>query len=312
MRIDDSHGDGRTWANRFRAFATDKTAKAVTTRIPGYRTVESHGSALGFGEIGNAWTREHFDGPFFESVPPGRHLPAVNIVFVQSADGNTGADDPSALGGGATDKHLIYEGLSSVHADAIMTGAGTIRGSQMVMAVWHPELVSLRASLGLDRYPAQIVATSTGHLDIDSELLYNVPELRVFILTTTDGASRVMAHARTRPWITVIESGTTSNVVGGLERLYADHGIRRMSCIGGRTLATSVIDAGIVQDLYLTTSPQPGGEPHTPFYTGAHSLRSRLVVKKTGRDDEAGVIFEHSTLSDTTAPVSGFAMGSNL
>lgn len=285
-----------SWADRFQAFAEEKTAAAVAARIPGYHTLETCELAPGLGAIGNAWTSKLFDGPFFESPSANPRLPAVNVVFVQSADGNTGADDPTTLGGGATDKHLIYEGLSSVHADAILTGAGTIRDSQMAMAVWHPELVRLRASLGLGRYPAQVVATRGGHLGIESELLYNVPELRVFILTTTAGARVLSARVTARPWITVIATGRSANVVAGLESLCAEHGILRVSCIGGRTLATAVIDAGVVQDLYLTTSPKRGGEPHTPFYTGARPRPSRLVVRKAGRDDEGGVVFEHSTL----------------
>ena len=296
MTTDHSPVTERTWANRFQKYAAAKTAAAVAATIPGYRTMETHDVAPGMSAIGNAWTSKHFAGPFFESPSSNPRLPAVNTVFVQSADGNTGADDPTTLGGGATDKHLIYEGLSSVHADAIMTGTGTVRGSQMVMAVWHPELVHLRESLGLARFPAQVVATRSGHVDIESELLYNVPELPVLIMTTTDGARVVNAHLTTRPWITVIDTGPSSNLVAGLETLHAAHGIRRLSCIGGRTLATSVIDAGVVQDLYITTSPKPGGEPNTPFYTGAHPLRTRLVVRKAGRDEEAGVIFEHSIL----------------
>ena len=35
-------------------------------------------------------------------------------------------------------------------------------------------------------------------------------------------------------------------------------------------------DAGLVQDLYLTTSPRPGGEPDTPLYPTA--LTGTLVV----------------------------------
>ena len=63
---------------------------------------------------------------------------------------------------------MLHEGLSRVRADAVLTGATTIHGSQMVFAVWHPELVRLRDGFGLPRYPAQIVATRNGHLGIAS------------------------------------------------------------------------------------------------------------------------------------------------
>ena len=284
------------WTEQFQSFVERKTAAAVDTRIPGYRTVESHGETLGLHGLGNGWTTQLFDGPFFESPSFDPSLPAVNTVFVQSADGNTGTDKPIELGGGLTDKHLIYEGLSSVHADAILTGASTIRGEQMVMAIWHPELVALRASLGLPRYPAQVVATRSGDLDVESSLLYNVPELRVFILTEDAGAKALEPYAQKRPWIRVLSAGPESDVIAGLRTLRADHGITRVSSIGGRTLATQLIDKGVIQDIYLTTSPKPGGEPGTPFYTGAQPLKKTLVVRKSGRDEEAGVVFEHFVL----------------
>jgi len=217
---------------------------------------------------------------------------------VQSSDGNTGAENPMELGGGLTDKHLIYEGLSSAHADAILTGASTIRGAQMVMAIWHPELVALRTALGLERYPAQVVATRSGDLEIASTLMFNVPELRVFILTGDAGAQALEPHTRLRPWIRVLSGGLDSDVIAGLKTLRADHGVARVSCIGGRTLTTQLIDAGVVQDLYLTTAPRPGGEPHTPFYTGAQPLDTTLVVSKAGREEETGVRFEHLRLAE--------------
>jgi riboflavin biosynthesis pyrimidine reductase len=188
------------------------------------------------------------------------------------------------LGGGLTDKHLIYEGLSSAHADAILTGASTIRGAQMVMAIWHPELVALRTALGLERYPVQVVATRSGDLDIESALMFNVPALRVFILTDDTGAEELERHTKRRPWIRVLSGGRESDVIAGLQTLRGDHGITRVSCIGGRTLTTQL--------------PKPGGEPNTPFYTGAQPLTTTLVVSKAGRDEETGVRFEHLRLAD--------------
>ena len=91
------------------------------------------------------------------AAPAG--LPSANLVFVQSRDGNTVTTDPSSLGGGEADKHLIYEGLSRVAADAVLAGARRLRGGRIVLSVWRPELVALRAAMGLPRHPIQIVAT---------------------------------------------------------------------------------------------------------------------------------------------------------
>jgi riboflavin biosynthesis pyrimidine reductase len=281
------------WNERFEAFVARKQAAAAAARLPGYVTVETRGLQLGLDTIGNHWTSALFDGPFFESASTDPALPAISTVFVQSADRNTGTRNPSELGGGESDTHLIYEGLSRVRADAVMAGATTIRRSQMILAVWHPELVRLRKSLGLERYPAQIVATRQGELGIESELMFNVPEVPVFILTTAAGARAVRAQVEQRPWITVVAPAGPSPLLEGLQILRAEHGVRRISSIGGRGLATELIDAGVVQDIYLTTSPTPGGEPGTPFHTGSGPLETTCVVKKAGREQETGVLFEH-------------------
>jgi riboflavin biosynthesis pyrimidine reductase len=291
------------WAARFETFVDKKTTAASTSQIPGYTTVESRTDGQRLSAIGNSWTIECFDGRFYESWPDDQGLPAVNVVFVQSADGNTGTRNPMELGGGLTDKHLVYEGLSSVHADAILTGATTIAGDDTVMALWHPKLVSLRIALGLPRFPIQVVATRTGRLDIESSLLYNVPMLRVFIITGDAGAEVLRPLLVERPWIEIISGGADSDLVGGLRTLRANHGVTRVSSTGGRTLATQLIDAGVVQDLYLTTSPKTGGEPHTPFYTGTAPLTTTRIVKKAGKGDETGVTFEHLVIPDATRPL---------
>ena len=124
-------------------------------------------------------------------------------MFVQSLDGNTGAKNPATLGGGETDKHLIYEGLSRVAANAVLSGAETIRDGDIVLSVWHPELVSLRASLGLPRHPIQIVATLRG-LPLEAGLMFNVPEVRVILLTEQACKDRMFEQLRQRPWITAV------------------------------------------------------------------------------------------------------------
>src|SRR5262249_35728504 len=198
-----------------------------------------------------------FDGDFYMSPSHGGRLPACNLVFVQSKDGNTAIRNPAALGGGETDKHLIYEGLSRVAADGVLAGAETVRGGAMIFSVWHPELVRLRESLGKMRHPAQIVATLQG-LELGRGILFNVPEIRVVVLTVGPAAVLMQAAAAERPWITLLAMERPSDLPEAFERLRST-GIERISSIGGRKIAAQLIDSGLVQDLYLTTAPRPGG-----------------------------------------------------
>jgi riboflavin biosynthesis pyrimidine reductase len=279
-------------SSEFAQFARRKEQAALAAALAPYDTALD-GHDAGAMAIGNAWSRSLFDGNFYLSPPPDQSQPACNLVFVQSKDGNTGSRNPTALGGGETDKHLIYEGLSRVAADAVMAGAETIRSGDMVLSVWHPELVSLRVSLGKPRHPTQIVATLTG-CDLDGAMLFNLPEIPVVLVTVGPVAALMQNPLAARPWITAVVMERASDLglaFGQLRSL----GIERISCIGGRRIATQLIDAGLVQDLYLTTSPRTGGEPNTPLYP--RPLDGRVLVRKAGTGPEAGVIFEHMSLT---------------
>ncbi len=271
---------------RFAEFAARKAADASRAPLSPLRTdVEAPPPEAE--AIGNDWTRQLFDGRFYLSRPRA-DLPSTSLVFVQSKDGNTGASNPAALGGGELDKHVIYEGLSRVAADAVLGGAQTVRGGGIVFSVWHPELVSLRATLGLPRHPIQIVATLRG-LPFEDALIFNVPDLRVVLLTIPSWVALMHASLKERPWITPVVMQTPDDLPSAFHRL-RELGIARISCVGGRTLARQLIDADLVDDVYLTTSAKSGGEPHTPLVDGP--LRGDVVVRKHGTGEDTGVRFE--------------------
>jgi riboflavin biosynthesis pyrimidine reductase len=275
---------------RFDEYCRRKEAAALAATLPAYRTVFSH-VVDGLAAVGNGWSRHLFDGPFYRTATSAPGSLDINLVFVQSREGNTGADDPSTLGGGETDKHLIYEGLSRVDVDAVLSGASTAREPELVFSVWHPEMVALRRELGHGRHPAQIIVTQSGELPLDEGLMFTTPELRVIVVSTTATAVRLSRAVASRPWIDVIDAGNPLSLPLAMTKL-RDRGIRAISCVGGRATATVMLRAGIVSDLYLTTSPISAGEPHTPFYEGP-PLSLTKVVEKVGQEREAGVRFEH-------------------
>jgi 5-amino-6-(5-phosphoribosylamino)uracil reductase len=275
----------------FHDFCERKTREAESATLPPYSTETARPPADAVA-IGSDWSMRLFDGPFYVSPPRERRRPACSLVFVQSAEGNTGAPNPATLGGGETDKHLVYEGLSRAAADAVLTGAETIRGGHMILSVWHPELVRLRASLGKPRHPAQIVATLRG-VDVNT-LFFNVPEVPVYVLTVAGGAMSNRETFAKRPWVTPVVMERPSDLPRAFEQLRT-HGLDVVSCIGGRRLATQLIDHGLIDDLYLTTSPTSGGEPGTPIYP--RPLGGNVVVRKRGTGPETGVVFEQYAMS---------------
>ncbi len=251
-------------------------------------TIEDRSAEWPVIAIGNDWSRQYYDGPFHLFQLPD-HLPAVSLVFVQSRNGNTGADNPADLGGGPTDKYLIYEGLSRVAADGVMAGASTI-GRSVFFTITHPELVALRHELRLPRHPAQIVVSERGHVDLSSRV-FSTPDVPVFLLAGDKGIEKTAADLQARPWITIIP--IHGDLPAALLRLRRDHGVSRISAVGGRVLATSLVDAGLVQDIYLTTSAIDGGEAGTPWYAGPMAPQLQLIVSKREDVGEAPIQVEH-------------------
>ena len=278
----------------FQSYAERKARAAEQAVIAPLVTIEDRSSGYRVQHIGTPWTRQHFDGDFYVFDPPPA-LPALSLVFVQSRDGNTVVPDPATLGGGPVDFHLIYEGLSRIAADGVLAGAATV-GKKVFFSVWHPEIVALRRELGLPRHPAQVVVSHRGRIDLERSLLFNVPDVPVFLIIDPDGLRPVERAVTDRPWITVVPLAN-NDLADAFQRLRRDHGIRRLSVVGGRTVATSLVDAGLIQDLCLTTSALSGGQPNTPFYAGQRLPTLEVIVRKRAIGPPP-ITFEHFAVTN--------------
>jgi riboflavin biosynthesis pyrimidine reductase len=278
---------------QFDDYCRAKEHAALAAVLPPYKTAAIDLQFGTFRAIGNTWSRTLFDGDFYRSTYVNVDIPVTNLVIVESREGNTGADDPATLGGGDTDKHLIYEGLSRADADAVLAGATTARSDTLIFSVWHPELVALRRDLGRTRHPAQVIVSSRSALHIETALMFQVPEIPVYLVTTSDAASSLRLQVATRPWIEVIDGGQPLSMRTALRALRS-HGIETVSAVGGRTAARALLRERVVHDLYLTTSPKEGGEPQTPLVDAP--LNAPEVVIKRGTGPEEGVRFVHYAL----------------
>jgi riboflavin biosynthesis pyrimidine reductase len=276
-------------SREFNAFADRKGRAAGAATIAQVRTVINRASRFDLIPVGGAWCHERFDGPFWTSVPADR--PSVSIVFVQSYDGSTGSDDPSSLGAGETDTHLIYEGLSRIAVDGVAVGASTLHADAF-FSVWRRELVDARIARGLPAHPAQIVLTRSGRVDVAGTRLFNVPGVPVFVLTSHEGRERLVRALLARPWVHPIVADGPDALGRQVDELFS-RGQQRISCVGGRRTASAFVDAGLADDLYLTTSPRDGGVPSTPWYVGSHPPSLERVLAKSWEEPAGVARFEH-------------------
>jgi len=284
----------REWRERFAALESRRTHESAARLAP-VRTIADRSSAASLRAIGSGWSRAAFDGAFFETPPDGAL--STGVVFVRSRDGDTATRNPAALGGGAVDEHLIYEGLSRVAADAVVAGAGTLHPGAF-FSVWRPELVELRLALGLPRHPAQVVMSADGSVNPEDLLLFNLPEVPVYVVTSARGRQRLTGALDARPWVTAVVAPSLPEQFAALHAA----GVHRLCSVGGRRSATELVDANLVNDVYLTTTNATGAEPGTPWYTGKRHLRMETVLVKEWDGAHGPVRFEHGMLARTKLP----------
>ncbi len=130
-------------------------------------------------------------------------------------------------------------------------------------------------------------------VDLDHGLLFNVPDLPVILLTESAGAIDMERSLAARPWIRVGGHAQSGDLAQALASLRSD-GIRRISCVGGRSLAADLLSLKMVDDLYLTTSARRGGVPGTPL--PAEAFNGDVVLEKRGTGEDLGVVFQHFDL----------------
>ena len=196
---------------------------------------------------------------------PGPHLRAG---FVASVDGVVAVEGRSGALGSPADK-ASFRALRAV-CDAVVVGAGTVRAEDYGPVRYDDSARTWRAAHGRADQPPVVIVSRRGQLDPQARVLQgpvilalpedaDAPEGIDVIRTTEPGALRAALHQR---------------------------GLDRLLCEGGPSLLTAFLQAGTVDELFLTTAPLVVGDGPR-LLTGAaptgFGLRSLIV-------DDPGVL----------------------
>jgi riboflavin biosynthesis pyrimidine reductase len=196
---------------------------------------------------------------------PGPHLRAG---FVASVDGVIAVDGRSAPLGSAADK-ASFRALRTV-CDAVVVGAGTARAEDYGPVGYGDAARSWRAAHGRTAQPPLVVVSRRGQLAPDARVRQGP-----LILAVPEGVV-------VEPGLDVIRANDPAE----LRRSLHDRGHTRLLCEGGPSLLTAMLQARVVDELFLTTAPALVGEG-PPLLSGAAgaSLALRSLVL-----DEPGVL----------------------
>ena len=221
----------------------------------------------------------------FPPAPAAR--PWVFANFVQSIDGmvSLGGAQP----GGEWIAHSRHDrwmmDLLRAHADAIISGArslelearfGRIPGGPVYRIV-DPALLDYRHQTLGRRKLINIIVTGSGQLRVSDYRLFRSEHVESWIATTPEGQRQLSGAGDTR--VLVSGSGREidwADLAGQLRSL----GVAHLLCEGGPALYGSMLRARLIDEKFLTISPQEIGSEHpanAPLSAGVESYPPRLT-----------------------------------
>jgi riboflavin biosynthesis pyrimidine reductase len=195
--------------------------------------------------------------------------PRVILNMVSSVDGRATLHGRSGPLSDAADRGLFH-GLRTA-VDAVLVGAQTVRTERYGRLISQPASRDLRADRGLSREPLACIVSASLALDGGIPLLAQ-PDARVAILTASMAD---LADVPAQVDYVRAARGGLLDLPAALAEVRARFAVESMLCEGGPHLAGQLLDAGLVDELFLSLSPTlAGAEP-----SGEQTLRILAGVK---------------------------------
>lgn len=183
-----------------------------------------------------------------------RSAPALRANMVTSLDGAISVDGLSAGLGSDGDQRIF--GVLRDLADVLLVGAGTVRAEGYGGIRLTADRLDRRQRWGLGPAPRVAVVTGGG---LAADLgIFTDSDTPPLVITTAAGARGMAGYPAT-----VVKAGTDSVDLPLMVRRLADLGLHRVLCEGGPGLLGRLVDADLLDELCLTSSPQTVGGPAT-------------------------------------------------
>jgi riboflavin-specific deaminase-like protein len=213
-------------------------------------------------------------------APEDRPFIALNMVA--TVDGRASVQGRTAPISSVADRQVFHALRTRV--DAVMVGAGTLRAERYGRLVRDPQRREQRVAAGLDADPLAIVVS--GRLDLSCEIpLLADAASRVVVITASEasleGCGAQVAYLRCSP----------VDLPAALARLRAEHDVRSILCEGGPLLNASLLAAGLVDELFLTTVPKLAGGAGALTIVGPAPLDEPLDARLLWLFEHDGELF---------------------
>ncbi len=227
-------------------------------------------------------------------APAGR--PFVTLNIAESADGKITPIDGGKINFGSSEDRAQMEALRAL-ADGVLIGGGTLRAEDPPLIIRDPKVRDRRTATKGSPHPWNITVCSILPENLAEMSFFRCPETEKLVFTTERTPSTLREAASQYARIEVValdKSGRVdlAAVLGKLPTL----GVRHLLLEGGGELNFSMLEAGLVDEIYLTVCPFIfGGRAAPTSFDGGGFAREhvRKLALKSHRQSASGEVFLH-------------------
>ena len=146
-------------------------------------------------------------------------------------------------------------------ADAVMVGSNTVAIDDPKLTVKSEELRKGRLSRGLPENPAKIMVGSIKNIRLDGDYLnYGNAEKIIFTTEKEEKAKIIALRKKAKVYVLGKEKTNICEMVDELAGL----GMKRIMVEGGGTLNYELLEAGVVDEIYVAIGPKIFGGKDAP------------------------------------------------
>ena len=237
------------------------------------------------------------------TAPVGR--PFVTLNVAESADGKLATIDGGKINFGSSEDRAQMEALRAL-ADGVLIGGGTLRAEDPPLIIRDPEVRRRRADAKGSPHPRNITVCSILPENLAGMNFFREAETEKLVFTTerTPPDLRAAAGQYARIEVVAFDGSGRVDLVEVLRRL-PSLGVQHLLLEGGGELNFSMLQAGQIDEIYLTVCPFIfGGRTAPTSFDGAGfgPEHVRKLALKSHRQSASGEVFLHyEVLSDAPA-----------
>jgi 5-amino-6-(5-phosphoribosylamino)uracil reductase len=225
------------------------------------------------------------------------------LNVAESADGKLAPIDRGKVNFGSAEDRAQMDALRAL-ADGVLIGGGTLRAEDPPLIIRDPAVRDRRTAAKGAPHPLNITVCSNLPENLADMNFFRSPDTAKLVFTTerTPPDLREIATRFARIEVVPLEASGRVDLVAVLRRL-PSLGVSHLLLEGGGELNFSMLQAGLIDEIYLTVCPFIfGGRAAPTSFDGAGFTREnvRKLALKSHRPSASGEVFLHyQVLADT-------------